>query len=36
MTMTELPASLLRTLPGAYYTEPAIFAAEQERIFEQM
>jgi Rieske 2Fe-2S family protein len=36
MTMTELPASLLRTLPGTYYTDPAIFAAEQERIFEQM
>ena len=34
MTMTELPASLLPTLPGPYYTDPAIFAAEQERIFE--
>ncbi|MFI7543868.1 aromatic ring-hydroxylating dioxygenase subunit alpha [Actinoplanes sp. NPDC049599] len=36
MTMTDLPASLLRTLPGAYYTDPAIFAAEQARIFEQL
>ncbi|MEU4221089.1 aromatic ring-hydroxylating dioxygenase subunit alpha [Actinoplanes sp. NPDC026623] len=28
--------SLLPTLPGAYYTDPAVFAAEQERIFEAM
>ena len=36
MTATDLPASLLSTLPGSYYTDPAIFAAEQEQIFEQM
>jgi Rieske 2Fe-2S family protein len=29
-------SSLLPTLPGAYYTDPAVFAAEQERIFEAM
>jgi Rieske 2Fe-2S family protein len=35
--MTEqLPASLLRTLPGSAYTDPVTFAREQERIFEQM
>lgn len=28
--------SLLPTLPGTYYTDPAIFAAEQQRIFEAM
>jgi glycine betaine catabolism A len=28
--------SLLPTLPGSYYTDPAVFAAEQEHIFEQM
>jgi glycine betaine catabolism A len=36
MTATDLPVSLLPTLPGAAYTDPAIFAAEQERIFESM
>jgi len=36
MTTTDLPASLLPTLPGAYYTDPAIFAAEQASIFETM
>ena len=36
MTATDLPASLLPTLPGASYTDPAIFAAEQGRIFEAM
>ncbi|WP_158892506.1 aromatic ring-hydroxylating oxygenase subunit alpha [Amycolatopsis anabasis] len=34
MTATELPSSLLSTLPGRYYTDPEIFAAEQEKIFE--
>jgi Rieske 2Fe-2S family protein len=28
--------SLLPTLPGTLYTDPAVFAQEQERIFEQM
>lgn len=32
----DLPESLLRTLPGGYYTDPAVFAAEQERVFEAM
>lgn len=36
MTATEPPGSLLRTLPGRYYTDPDIFAAEQETIFEQL
>jgi glycine betaine catabolism A len=36
MTTTDLPASLLPTLAGRYYTDPDIFAREQSRIFEQM
>jgi glycine betaine catabolism A len=28
--------SLIRTLPGHYYTDPAIFGLEQSRIFESM
>jgi Rieske 2Fe-2S family protein len=36
MTATDLPASLISTLPGAYYTDPEIFAAEQAAIFEAM
>ncbi|HEV3361829.1 MAG TPA: aromatic ring-hydroxylating dioxygenase subunit alpha [Pseudonocardiaceae bacterium] len=36
MTATDLPASLINTLPGAYYTDPEIFAAEQDAIFESM
>jgi Rieske 2Fe-2S family protein len=36
MTATEQPSSLISTLPGRYYTDPEIFAAEQERVFEQM
>ena len=36
MTTTGLPASLISTLPGKYYTDPDIFAAEQERIFESL
>lgn len=36
MTTTELPASLISTLPGRYYTDPQIFAQEQALIFEQM
>ena len=35
-TTGQLPASLLRTLPGSAYTEPRTFALEQERIFERM
>ncbi|TWP48178.1 aromatic ring-hydroxylating dioxygenase subunit alpha [Lentzea tibetensis] len=31
-----MTGSLISTLPGRYYTDPAIFAAEQERIFEEM
>ncbi|MCX3059426.1 aromatic ring-hydroxylating oxygenase subunit alpha [Streptomyces beihaiensis] len=30
------PSSLISTLPGDYYTDPAIFALEQERVFETM
>ena len=33
---TALPDSLLKTLPGSYYSDPEIFACEQEQIFEQM
>ncbi|SRR6266702_420410 len=35
MTVTsQLPPSLIATLPGRSYTDPEIFAAEQEHIFE--
>ena len=33
---SEPGSSLIPTLAGAYYTDPAVFAREQERIFEQM
>ncbi|KGJ72708.1 2Fe-2S ferredoxin [Cryobacterium roopkundense] len=33
---TPLPGSLLSTLPGSAYTDAAIFASEQEKIFEKM
>ncbi len=33
--MTAVESSLVPTLPGVAYTDPAAFAAEQERIFEQ-
>lgn len=36
MTITNLPPSLIPTLPGEYYTDPEVFALEQERIFEAM
>src|SRR5919112_1877209 len=36
MTTTEQPASLISTLPGQYYTDPAIFALEQSHVFEDM
>jgi Rieske 2Fe-2S family protein len=32
----QVSASLVRTLPGSAYSSPTIFAAEQEKIFEQM
>ncbi len=32
----SLPPSLMSTLPGAYYTDPDVFALEQRRIFESM
>ena len=35
MTAIELPTSLIPTLAGQYYTDPAVFALEQSRIFEQ-
>src|SRR3954471_5763645 len=36
MTLAETSPSLIATLPGATYTDEAVFAAEQERIFEAM
>ncbi len=33
---TGLPASLISTLPGYYYTDPQVFALEQGKIFEDM
>jgi Rieske 2Fe-2S family protein len=36
VTATELPPSLIPTLPGSSYTDPQIFALEQEKIFERM
>ncbi|MFC4942479.1 aromatic ring-hydroxylating oxygenase subunit alpha [Pseudonocardia sp. GCM10023141] len=33
--MTAVQPSLISTLPGRYYTDPGIFAAEQDRIFER-
>jgi glycine betaine catabolism A len=34
--VTSPATSLIPTLPGSAYTDPAVFAAEQERIFEAM
>ena len=34
MTATDLAANLISTLPGQYYTDPAIFSLEQTRVFE--
>ncbi|WP_344395113.1 aromatic ring-hydroxylating dioxygenase subunit alpha [Streptomyces vastus] len=34
MPSTNLPSSLVATLPGDHYTDPEVFALEQERIFE--
>lgn len=36
MTTTNVSSSLVPTLSGAYYTDPGIFALEQERVFEAM
>lgn len=36
MSLTETSPSLIATLPGVAYTDEAVFAAEQERIFEAM
>ncbi|MFD3843190.1 aromatic ring-hydroxylating dioxygenase subunit alpha [Streptomyces sp. NPDC058642] len=36
MTQVGLPPSLIATLSGGYYTDPGIFALEQQRIFEAM
>ena len=39
MTITEnktLPGSFLPTLPGSAYSDPQLFAREQELIFEQL
>src|SRR3712207_2134983 len=33
---SELPGSLIPTLAGHYYTDPAIFGLEQSKILEQM
>jgi nitrite reductase/ring-hydroxylating ferredoxin subunit len=36
VTATSLPSSLIPTLAGRHYTDPAIFGLEQSRIFENM
>jgi Rieske 2Fe-2S family protein len=36
MSTTNLPDSLVATLPGGYYTDEAIFGLEQQRVFESM
>jgi hypothetical protein len=36
MTATDLPANLVSTLPGQYYTDPAIFWLEQTRVLESV
>lgn len=36
MTSVSLPPSLVATLPGNIYADPAVFAQEQEQIFEKM
>jgi phenylpropionate dioxygenase-like ring-hydroxylating dioxygenase large terminal subunit len=36
MTSISLPPSLIQTLPGRLYTDPAVFEQEQARIFESM
>ncbi|ASO18916.1 Rieske 2Fe-2S family protein [Actinoalloteichus hoggarensis] len=34
MTTTDDPTGLVATLPGRYYTDPAVFERERQRIFE--
>ena len=36
MAKAHVSASLISTLPGRYYVEPEIYAAEQERIFSPL
>ena len=36
MTTASVSPSLISTLPGEFYTDPGVFAAEQERVFEAM
>jgi glycine betaine catabolism A len=36
VTQPAVTGSLLRTLPGRYYTDPEVFAQEQRMIFERM
>ncbi|MEU3273417.1 aromatic ring-hydroxylating dioxygenase subunit alpha [Saccharomonospora sp. NPDC006951] len=36
MSRSRMTTSLIRTLPGRYYTDPAVFAAEQTKVFESM
>ncbi|MEU4969372.1 aromatic ring-hydroxylating oxygenase subunit alpha [Streptomyces smyrnaeus] len=36
MTSTDLPPSLIPTLSGDHYTDPAYFAREQQHLFERM
>jgi Rieske 2Fe-2S family protein len=36
VTIVSLPPSLISTLPGHYYTDPDVFAVEQQKIFEAM
>jgi Rieske 2Fe-2S family protein len=33
---SALPDSLIATLPGHYYTDPEVFALEQERVFQSL
>jgi glycine betaine catabolism A len=35
MTVLNLPASLMATLPGRYYSDPQIFDQEQDRLFQR-
>ncbi|MDV6260932.1 aromatic ring-hydroxylating oxygenase subunit alpha [Rhodococcoides yunnanense] len=35
-TSLPLPESLISTLPGRFYTDPAIFELEQDKIFEEL
>jgi Rieske 2Fe-2S family protein len=36
VTITSPASSLIPTLPGSSYTDPAVFAAEQEHVFEEL